>query len=260
MKNLFLKFYKQFPLRITLLILFFAFIMTGFFLISSKSNFKEYVKAKAPNLYTIIRNEIIYPIFRHKVVGALLGEDIPMIKLVLSRKDVAHFTELYRKYEIEGGRGYYSQNNQWKKAELFYKGIKYKIKIKSHGRNPTSHRVGKYISFGIKLRGNHQINNANRFNLLIHERIDSRYSLTKDLASRFDLLIQKQELVNLKINDWEEKLYYFEHRLNSSFMEAQGNSPLKLFKYDVSEHETEDKSLILSQKRHINDFDPLLYS
>ena len=262
MKNLFLKFYKQFPLRITLLILFFAFIMTGFFLISSKSNFKEYVKAKAPNLYTIIRDEIIYPIFRQKVIGASLGEDIPMIKLVLSRKDVAHFTELYRKYEIEGEgvRGYYGQNNQWKKAELFYKGIKYKIKIKSHGRNPTSHRVGKYISFGIKLRGNHQINNANRFNLLIHERIPSRYSLTKDLASRFDLLIQKQELVNLKINDWEEKLYYFEHRLNSSFMEAQGNSSLKLFKYDVSEHEIEDKSLILAEKRHINDFDPLLYS
>ena len=260
MKNLFLKFYKQFPLRITLLILFFAFIMTGFFLISSKSNFKEYVKAKAPNLYTIIRDEIIYPIFRQKVIGASLGEDISMIKLVLSRKDVAHFTELYRRYEIEGGLGYYSQNNQWKKAELFYKGIKYKIKIKSHGRNPTSHRVGKYISFGIKLRGNHQINNANRFNLLIHERIPSRYSLTKDLASRFDLLIQKQELVNLKINDWEEKLYYFEHRLNSSFMEAQGISSLKLFKYDVSEHEIEDKSLILAEKRHINDFDPLLYS
>jgi len=262
MKNLFIKFYKLFPLRTTLLILFFAFIMTGFFLISSKSNFKEYVKAKAPNLYTIIRDEIIYPIFRQKVIGASLGEDIPMIKLVLSRKDVAHFTELYRKYEIEGEgvRGYYGQNNQWKKAELFYKGIKYKIKIKSHGRNPTSHRVGKYISFGIKLRGNHQINNANRFNLLIHERIPSRYSLTKDLASRFDLLIQKQELVNLKINDWEEKLYYFEHRLNSSFMESQGNSSLKLFKYDVSELEIEDKSLILAENRHINDFDPLLYS
>ncbi len=236
--------------------------MTGFFLISSKSNFKEYVKAKAPNLYTIIRDEIIYPIFRQKVIGASLGEDIPMIKLVLSRKDVAHFTELYRKYEIEGEgvRGYYGQNNQWKKAELFYKGIKYKIKIKSHGRNPTSHRVGKYISFGIKLRGNHQINNANRFNLIIHERIPSRYSLTKDLASRFDLLIQKQNLVNIKINDWEEKLYYFEHRLNSSFMEAQGNSSLKLFKYDLSELEIEDKSLILAENRHIIDFDPLLYS
>ena len=53
MKNLFLKFYKQFPLRITLLILFFAFIMTGFFLISSKSNFKEYLKENGPNLYNI---------------------------------------------------------------------------------------------------------------------------------------------------------------------------------------------------------------
>jgi hypothetical protein len=260
MKNLFLKFYNQLLLKILILILFFAFIMIGYFFISSKSNFKEYLKAKAPNIYTIIRDEIIYPIFKQKVIGASLVENIPMFKLVLSRKDVAHFAELHRKYEIEGGLGYYSQNNQWKKAELFYKGKRYKIKIKAHGRNPSGHKAGKYISFGIKLRGNYQINNANRFNLLIHERIDPRYSLTMDMASRFDLLIQKQELVNLKINDWEEKLYYFEHRLNSSFMEAQGNSPLKLFKYDVSEHETEDKSLILAEKRHINDFDPLLYS
>ena len=134
MKILFLKKYNKLPLRITLLILFFAFILIGFFSISSKSNFKEYIKAKTPNLYNIVRDGIIYPIFRQQVVGALLGEDIPMIKLVLSRKDVAHFTELYRKYENEGEgvRGYYGQNNQWKKAELFYKGIKYKIKIKAH--------------------------------------------------------------------------------------------------------------------------------
>jgi len=271
MKNLFLKFYKHFPLRITLLISFFAFIMTGFFLISSKSNFKEYLKENGPNLYNIIRNEIIYPIFKQKVLGASLVEEIPLIRVVLSRKDVAHFAELYRRYETEvrchndpglkcsGPQGYYIKNNQWKKADLFYMGKKYKIKIKAHGRNPTSHRAGKYISFGIKLRGNHQINNANRFNLIIHERIPSRYSLTKDLSSRFDLLIQKQELVSVRINDWEEKLYYFEHRLNSSFMETHGNSSLKLFKYDLSESE-EDKSLILAQKDHINDFDPLLFS
>ena len=83
--------------------------------------------------------------------------------------------------------------------------------------------------------------------------------MTKDSASRFGLLIQKQELVNVKINDWEEKLYYFEHRLNSSFMETQGNSSLKLFKSDLSEYE-EDKSLILAQKNHISDFEPLLFS
>jgi hypothetical protein len=271
MKNLFLIFYKQFPLRITLLILFFAFIMTGFFLISSKSNFKEYLKENAPNLYQIMRDEIIYPIFKQKVLWSTLGEDTPLINLVLSRKDVAHFSELYRRWETEvrchthpglkcsGSGGYYSKNNQWKKADLFYRGKKYKIKIKAHGRAPTSHRVGKYISFGIKLRGNHQINNANRFNLIIHERIPPRYSLSKDLASRFGLLIQKQELVTVKINDWEEKLYHFEHRLNSSFMETQGNSSLKLFKSDLNEYE-EDKSLILAQKNHMNDFEPLLFS
>ena len=144
--------------------------MGGVFFISSKSNLKEYMKANVPNLYQIMRDEIIYPIFKQKVLWSTLGEDTPLIKLVLSRKDVAHFSEIYRRWETEvrchahpelkcsGSRGYYSENNQWKKANLFYRGKKYKIKIKAHGRAPTSHRAGKYISFGIKLRGNHQIN------------------------------------------------------------------------------------------------------
>ena len=259
MKNFVLKFYNQLPLRITLLILFFVFTMIGLFFISTKSNLEEYLKVKVPNLYTIIKDEIVYPIFKHQVVGVSFTENIPKIKLVLSRKDIAHFAELYRRYETKGGQIYYNQNNQWKKAELLYKGTRYKIKIKAHGKTPSGHRAGKHISFSIKLRGNHQINNANRFNLLIHERIDPRYSLTMDLASRFDLLIQKQELVNLKINDWEEKFYFFEHRLNSTFMEIQGNSSLKLFSHDVSEQK-EDKSLILAEKKDVKDFDPLFYS
>ena len=181
------------------------------------------------------------------------------MKLVLSHKDIAHFTELYRRYEKEGGQSYYNQNNQWEKAELFYKGIRYKIKIKAHGKQPTGHRAGKYISFRIKLKGNHKINNTSHFSLLIHERIAPRYSLTMDMASRFDLLIQEQKLINLKINDWEEKLYIFEYRLNSSFMEIQGNSSLKLFSYDISAEE-EDKSLILAENKDVKDFDPLFYS
>ena len=77
MKKLFLKLYKKLSLKITLLIFFFAFIMIGSFSISSKSNLKEYIKAKAPNLYQIMRDEIIYPIFRQQVFWSFLDEDIP---------------------------------------------------------------------------------------------------------------------------------------------------------------------------------------
>ena len=111
------------------------------------------MKANVPNLYQIMRDEIIYPIFKQKVFWSSLDEDIPLIKLVLSRKDVAHFSELYRRWETEirchthpglkcsDSVGYYSENNQWKKADLFYRGKKYKIKIKAHGRAPSSHRA-----------------------------------------------------------------------------------------------------------------------
>ena len=73
--------------------------MVGIFSISSISNLKEYMKANVPNLYQIMRDEIIYPIFKQKVFWSSLHKDIPLIKLVLSRKDVAHFVELYRRYE-----------------------------------------------------------------------------------------------------------------------------------------------------------------
>ena len=106
MKNFVLKFYNQLSLRITLLILFFVFTMIGLFFISTKSNLEEYLKVKVPNLYTIIKDEIVYTIFKHQVVGVSFDENIPKIKLVLSRKDIAHFAELYRRYETEGGQIY----------------------------------------------------------------------------------------------------------------------------------------------------------
>ena len=259
MKIYFLQLSKKLYFRIAFILFPLFFLIAGIFNFSSNYNIKEYLKENAPNFYKNFRDEIIYPVFRQPVLGNPVGDDIPEFKLILSRRDIAHFSELYRRYEAKGGQNYYNQNNVWKKAELFFKGKKYKIKIKSHGKNPTGHRVGKYISFLIDLRGNHQIYNTNRFSLIIHERIDPRYSLTKDMASRFNLFIQKQKLINLKINNWEEKLYFFEHRLNSSFMEANANSSLKLFSYDVSDQE-EDKSLILAEKKHIKNFNPLFHS
>ena len=88
--------------------------MSSVFFISSKSNLKGYLKANVPNLYQIMRDEIIYPIFRQQVLWSSQDKDITLIKLVLSRRDVAHFTELYRRYEAEGGQSYYNQNNQWR--------------------------------------------------------------------------------------------------------------------------------------------------
>ena len=75
--------------------------MVGIFSISSISNLKEYMKANIPNFYQSMRDGIIYPVFKQKVFWSSIHEDIPLFKLVLSRKDVAHFVELYRRYEKE---------------------------------------------------------------------------------------------------------------------------------------------------------------
>jgi hypothetical protein len=230
----------------------------GFFAPRS-TNIREYLREKVPDLYLQIRDGLIYPILNHQVIGATRRKEMPYLKLVLSRKDVAHFEELYRQYESEGGQEFYSQNNRWRSAKLFYNGEEYKIKIRSHGQSPTGHRAGEFISYAIKLKKGNQINNTTRFNLLVHERINARDILTDDMAEWFHLLYGKREEVVLKINNWDKKLYFFEYRLNADFMEAQGKASYKIFSYQQTTN-TKDKSLIYTVSNVRGDmFDKVLY-
>ncbi|MDX2470398.1 MAG: right-handed parallel beta-helix repeat-containing protein [SAR324 cluster bacterium] len=260
MKTLPSKFQNRLFVKVAIFIFFIGFIATAVVVKSSEGNLKESIRSKIPELYKTIKMRVVYPIFKQQVIGASSRGDIPQLKLVLSRKDIAHFTELYRRYESKKGQSYYTQNNRWQKARLFYKGTEFKIKIKAHGKSPTDHRAGKYISFSIKLKGKTQINNVSRFSLLIHDRLSPRTPLVEDMASRFNLLRQKRDLVNLKINNWDDKLYYIEYKLNSKFMEAQGNSSLKLFSSDISAVQSDKSMIIASRSQMEEDFDPFFYS
>jgi hypothetical protein len=243
-------------LKISLFLLILTVIGAAHFISNQeKFQFRAYLRTASPEMYLKVLKGVVYPFLRQQVIGATLGENIDSIILILSRKDVAHFDDLYREFET-GNQTFYNQHNKWRKAEMIYKGEKYKIKLKSHGRSPTDHRNGKHISLGIKLSGKKQIKHANRFNLIIHERIAYRSTLTDDLASRFDLIFQKRELVKVKINNWDEKLYFFEHRLNSSFMETEKKSSFKLFSREIS-NELVDKSMIFTGNTK---FDPIKYA
>ena len=66
---------------------------------------------------------------------------------------------------------YYINNNVWRRASLKYKGRKYQIKFKSHGKFPDGHHEGKYYSLSIKLLDGKLINNTNRFNLIVRNTI-----------------------------------------------------------------------------------------
>ena len=175
------------------------------------------------------------------VVGIGSTRNFPLIRLSLSRKDAVHFSELIRRYN--GCNEYYKQNNKWRKAKLYFEGISYAVKIKSHGRCPHDHIKGKFISLTVKLLNGAQIRKTTRFNLIVRERLTFWGVVYKDFAELFGLLAQEIDLVRVQINNWDEKLFYFEKRLNDAYMESIGKSSLRRFVYDDGTNST-DKSMV----------------
>jgi hypothetical protein len=212
---------------------------------------EEFIKSLAPDIFQQIREKALDVNHDNTQAGKRL--DLPIFEFSLSRKDIATFLELHRRLEkvTDGndpdaytGREYYQLHNKWREASLRYRGKTYRIKAKSHGRNPNGHRKGKFISLTIKVLDGQQIHQTRRFNLIIRERIPFWSTSYRDFAGRFGLLQQQIQLVRVKINDWEEKLYYFERRLNDHEMEATGNSSLRRF--GATGNQEGDKSMIFT--------------
>ena len=158
--------------------------------------------------------------------------NLPLLRLNLSRNDVAHFYDIYEKYKLmnDYGQNYYSANNKWRKSSLQYSGVN-KIKIKSHGLAPTNHSAGQYISYNIKMDDNNNIWNANRFNLIIRDRIRDKRLLVYNISKELDLIYKPIIPIRVKIINWKEKLYYFQYRLENDYLESINKSSYKIFGY-----------------------------
>ncbi len=221
---------KKLLLSISLLFICFCLFIILAWVAPNKSGIGSVKKNFYNKLHAHFSNKIRGFIYKHDREVNDIGKTrkLPLMHLYLSRKDIAHFYELRRKYEI-GDHFYYLENNKWRKALLGFNGRQYKIKIKALGKAPaSSHKKGKFISYSIKLKGNEQIYNANRFNLVIRERINFWSKIYLDLAKRFGLIYQKLKPIRIAINDWEEKVFYFEYRLNEKYMESINEASLKI--------------------------------
>ena len=153
--------------------------------------------------------------------------ELPLIEVKLSRNDIAHFSHLYYKYNLDDDEGeYYIKHNRWRKAKLKFKGKTYKAKIKSQGRLPTAHIIGRYFSLSVKLPKGVLIKGANRFSLIIRPRIPLFMLKKLFFARKLGIITQKQEFIRVKINNWPERVFYFEYRLDNKFMESTGRTSL----------------------------------
>ena len=228
--------------------MFFCLFIVFAWVVQSKSG-GGYVEEYLFKKYTRTFINIMYFLKKHDGEVANVGKtmELPLLHMFFPRKDIAHFYELYRRYET-GDKAYYLENNKWRKVQLEYNGKQYKIKAKSHAKSPSRHKKGKHISLSIKLMGKEQIANTNRFNLIIREKISFWAVIYLDLASRFNLLAQEIKPIRVAINDWEEKIYYFEHRLNDKYMESINKASFKILRHSPFDERlggTRDKSLIV---------------
>jgi hypothetical protein len=212
---------------------------------------KESIQKISPNVYSYIRENILD--LDSEIPAVYEKYNLPKFHLILSRKDVAHFNDLYQKFEDpRNSLNVYNLNNTWRRAKLKFNGKIYNIKIESHGRDPRGQRKNSFISYNIKLENDEQIFDAQRFNLIIREKYRSYCLPYLELGDSFGLIVAKTKLVQVKINDWEDKLYYFEHRLDDTFMESRNKSTFHRFEYDQSIKASRDKSMILTDMKHFN--------
>jgi len=190
-------------------------------------------------IFSLIAIKMSRPVLRYyyiNIKGALLvateknnGSGLETIKLQLEESALVHLAEIYKRFETgEDGTKYYQAHNIWHKGRLTYKGSRYRVKVKSHGSNPSFHRMGKFISLRVKILGGNSISGISRFRLIIYERIKKTADIAAFYANTFQLIPQTHQLINLQINNWKPKLYFFEQTFSKDYLEYRGNSSMRV--------------------------------
>ncbi|MBL4655619.1 MAG: hypothetical protein JKY33_07340 [Bacteroidia bacterium] len=167
-------------------------------------------------------------IFRVENMSFVEKQNLPIFKLNLSKNDMAHFEDIYKYYDDYLGAGaqnydsvfipYYQSNNKWRRATLFFRDTIYNVKIRAHGMTPTMNKYGKNISYKVKIMDNKKIRGASKFSLIIYWRIRHTYSFLKQLIGNTSILLQKDQLILLKINNWDAKLYFIEYEFDQEYL------------------------------------------
>ncbi len=249
--------------RVVLLIVFSAFLvvagggLVGAMLVPAGFNVaetKEWIRRRHPDLFNNIKRTIIE--YDKDVTAIGKTRKLPLFRLVMSRKDVVHFANLYAKFEdSKFGPAFYAEHNIWRNAVLEYEGSVYDVKIKSHGRNPDAHRNGRNISLSVQLKKGQQIDNCRRFSLLVRDHFKADKQLVYDMAQRFGVLVNRERLVRVAINNWDEKLYFFDRRFDDTYMELNRRPSMRIFGYSDSPTEATVKSSVYTEGH----FDPIQY-
>ena len=114
----------------------------------------------------------------------------------------------------------YQSKNNWQTAIFKWDGKTIQVKVRLHGRTPIGHDHNGFKSFAIK--SSIPIKGQKRFNLIIYERIGVSADRINLLGREFNLITQPNTLIELKVNNYDTHLYYFETPLKNEYLSQFG--------------------------------------
>ena len=183
--------------------------------------------------------------------GAAGRSSLPLIGLILSGSDIAHFERIYARLVSDNpDPQFYRDHNGWRRAQLRYDGAVYNVRVKSHGREPHGHWVERdgqrFISLSVRMAPGDRVEGLNRFKLIVRENLIEAQPLVMRMAREAHVLVQDHRLVRVRINNRREKLFYFSNLLDDEYAEAAGQASLRTVSYDYPEDGGTDKALVYS--------------
>lgn len=183
----------------------------------------NYIFEKIQNFtYSTIRNEIAV-----KKNNEFINE----FELIIKKKHLDKLDTLYSRYHKgfpytenkseDFGLNYYSKNNKRFRAKLIIKKDTFDVKIKSHGKQPDLHKYKSYISLNIKANEKIEKFLNKKISLIIYERINylRYYDEIILLAKYFNLEFKPSSLVNVKIKNKKDHLFYVESKIDKNNIE-----------------------------------------
>ena len=120
------------------------------------------------SLYMQYRINVVNRIFLKKEI-ITPPHNIPIFEIAFN-DGTKHFNSL-RQLILDGRIEEYNQLNKRKKEILNFNGQQFEAKIKAHGKEPSGHASGDFISLNIKLINNSKIYGLSHFRLIVFSRL-----------------------------------------------------------------------------------------
>ena len=221
----------------SLIVLFFCFIYYA----SSDNLTHSNLLSKSKN-YLTLRYFTLTSLFR-TIYPEYNLDNIPVFSFDFDENDIKHISKIDSILSTLNF-DYYNNLNNWRENNLFYKGNKFKIKWKSHGRKPHGHSYRGLISLNIKIIDNQKIYNSDHFRLIIYRRFSSDVKIVEYLAKEFNLITRFHKIIKVNIKGFGNRLFWFEKRYNNELMRERKLNHL----INISNNKKESKSNIISNR------------